>query len=330
MFKRVKRATVFVALVAVLASLFGAAVSVWADGESLQTRAGDYLEGSGVPPTNSRDNSTKEITTGSTSPDIHVTLVVEAGNLEDTEEGKFWVSHDVTLPAPASGDYTVTDLLVEVNSDSSYDLLFLDTGGSPITSQSTYFSAVTHAGTTWKDGALVYGGWQFRVNDKFPVFNDGTGQGWTGDSILQARIVSGDIVHAFYDVPADVSGALGSLAANYVKGARVSATSSTLTVQLHGHTTYIGPQISDPPMYVDNYKNLQAGVTAYLYDAAGTTLINTRVSDVHGQVVFSGSFPSGSTYIVKTDPVYYPAQDLIEDYVDAYIALTGAYSKISR
>jgi hypothetical protein len=80
-------------------------------------------------------------------------------------------------------------------------------------------------------------------------------------------------------------------------------------------------------MYVDNYKNVQAGVQVYLYDPTGTTPLASGVSDVNGRVTFNGSFASGP-YIVKTDSVYQPKYDTAEIADDTYIALTGAYSKM--
>jgi hypothetical protein len=330
MFKHVKKTAVFVALVAVLVSLFGAAVSGWADGRSfgfLQTRAGDYLEGSAIPPSPFRDNSVKEISSGTTSPGIKVTLIVEAGNEYNSSpsvQNKFWVSYDVTVPSPASGDYTVTDLLVAANGVTSPNLIIYGSGTVPIASQDNYVSAIKHDTTTWRAGQAYFDGWEFRINDKFPVFANGTG--WTGDSILQTNIVSGDIVHLFYDYPVDYDRDSGSFASDYVRGILLSSSASSMTIQLQGHTVYIHPATMG--MYVDNYKNIQAGVTAYLYDATGTTQIDKQVSDVNGRVKFNGTFSSGD-YIVKTDPVYQPGYNPadINDYT--YIALTGAYSRIS-
>jgi hypothetical protein len=326
--KYVKSAFMFMAFLAAV-TMFGAAVLEAVDGGMalFQTRAGIYLEGSAIPPSSSRDNSVKAISVGSTSPDIKVTLIVEAGNFySTTPTGKFWVSYDITVPSPASGDYTATDLLVAANGVTSPDLVFYkDKLETPISSQDIYVAAVKHNGIIWTEGkAGIFDGWEFRLNDKFPVFANGTG--WTGDSILQTHIVSGDIVHFFYDLPADFNAASGIVASDYVRGIRLSSTTSStssLTVQLQGHTAYIHPTTMG--MYVDNYKNIQAGVTAYLYDAAGTTLIDTQVSDVNGRVVFSGTFASG-TYIVKTEPVYLP---VFRNRSEVLIALTGAYSRIS-
>jgi hypothetical protein len=323
--KYTKRAFTFMVFLAVVTMLAAAALAAVSEG--LQTRAGIYLEGSAIPPSISRDNSVKEITAGSTSPDINVTLIVEAGNEYTASAGKFWVSQDVTVPSPASGDYTVTDLLVAANNIPNPDVLFLDESENPITLTTDYVAAVSHDSIVWMEGeAGVFDGWEFRINDKFPVYANGTG--WTGDSILETKIVNGDIVHFFYDLPADFSRTSGIFSSDYVRGIRLSSTSSTassLTVQLQGHTAYIHPTTIG--MYVDNYKNVQAGVTAHLYDATGTTLIDTQVSDVHGQVVFSGAFTSGD-YIVITEPVYQPTfRSSIHP--EILIALTGAYSMIS-
>jgi hypothetical protein len=285
---------------------------------------GDYLLGSAIPPSPSRDTSTYEIA----SPDvangpINVTFVIEAGNEIWDEDGEFRAVHNVTLSNDV-GIYTVTDLLVVVDSDPSYDLTFYgksSTGLIPITSTTDYVAAVEHDGTTWEEGQLGYDGWVFRVNDKFLVFTDG--EGYIGASILQTNISDGDVVHMFYDFPADLGKESGSFSASYARGIYEDSGARSLTVQLQGHTTFISPL---PPqiMYVDNYNNLQGGVTAYLYDPTGT-LIGTETSNVNGLVTFSGSFRPG-TYILTTDSVYHRGYSAIPD--DTYFALTGAYSKI--
>jgi hypothetical protein len=284
-----------------------------------------YLEGSAVPPSTSRDGSTYEIRSPDQAQSIEVTLIVEAGNEYNDLVGtsRFWVSHDITLSQP-SGYYTVTDLLVDVHNDPTYDLYFYKANGVSIDVTTDYVNSVKHAGTTWEEGQLTYDGWEFRVNDKFPVYNDGAG--WLGASILDTNIKDGDVIHLFYDFPADYNSQSGSFAANYVRGILLESSASSLTVQLQGHTTFIYPV---PPytFYVDNYKNVQAGVTAYLYDASGNRQIASAVSDVNGRVTFSGSFGSG-TYVVITKSEYQPGYDPADISDNTYITLTGAYSKI--
>jgi hypothetical protein len=322
------------ALVAV-ASLFCAAALGFVGGiggnlipAGAQIGAGEYLEGSAIPPSKSRDSSVKEITSADLSPDITVTLVIEAGNEYNLDKGRFWVSFDVPL-ARASQVYTVTDLLYEANG--THGFTFYGPNMAQFTQTTNYVQGVEYNdGTddiTWEAGQMGYDGWVFRLNDKFPVFTDGTG--WTGASILQTNIGDGDIVHLFYDFYADIDSDSGIFAANYVSGVYVEPEENETnpTVQLHGHTTFIFPSSANPPMYVDNYKDIQGGITAYLYDSTGTTLYDTKTSDLNGRVTFDGRF-SGD-YIVKTDPVYRPAYSAVEIANNTYIALTGAYFKVS-
>jgi hypothetical protein len=208
-----------------------------------------------------------------------------------------------------------------VDRDPSNTLNFYDVNGNSITPTTDYVGTVAYNGTPWKAGQLGYDGWEFRHNDKFPVFANGTG--WTGASILQTNIASGDIVHLFYDFPSEVFDS-GILASNYVRGVYVEPVSNETapTIQLQGHTTYINKQTLG--MYVDNYKNLQGGVSAYLCDLSGAVLEATS-SDVYGQVTFTNTY-SGD-YIVKTDPVYQTGYDGVIS-PGVYIGLTGAYSKV--
>jgi hypothetical protein len=154
------------------------------------------------------------------------------------------------------------------------------------------------------------------------VFDD-DGMGWVGADILQTNIRTGDVVHMFYDFPGDLNPNSGIFAANYVRGIFVDSDTESLTVQLQGHSTFVYP-VAPYTMYVDNYKNVQADVQAYLYDSTGE-LVGRVLSDVNGRVKFSGSFNPG-TYIVTTDSIYYPEYSIIDD--DTYFALTGAYSEI--
>jgi hypothetical protein len=308
-----------------MAFVFSAAGMAFAPSSAFAAPSGEYLQGSAIPPSNSRDGSTYEITSPDQAESINVTFIIEAGDEMFDETGKFWVRHDVLL-SQASEYYTITDLLVAVNNNPAYDLTFRDDNGNVITSSTIHVNSVEHDGTTWEGGQLAYDGWAVRVDDRVSVYDDGTG--WIAANILQTNIKSGDIVHMFYDFPADYSPESGSFAANYVRGVPVEADSTSLTVQLQGHTTFIYPTYTDPPYYVDNYKNVQAGVNAYLYDSTGTTLLGSAESDVNGRVTFRGTFVPRDVYIVKTDSVYFPAYDdtLIGD--DVFFALTGAYSKV--
>jgi hypothetical protein len=287
--------------------------------------ASNYLLGSAIPPSNARDCSTYVVTTTKEDP-VTVSFIIEAGEEVFEEYDAFRVEiPSITLTDTTTGYYTVTDLLVALNKQiSTYNLEFFNASGQDIAPSDNYLDAVAYNREKWEAGQLGFDGWAFRVNDKFPVTTDGTG--YVGASILETTINSGDIVHFFYDLPADYSPASGNLAANYVRGIRFASTAASLTVQLQGHTTYIYPT-SPYDFYVDNYVNLQGGVTARLYDSSGTQVGTQQTSDVNGRVTFSGTFTSGQTYYVKTDSVLHSGGNpSTADGV--YFVLTGAYSKI--
>jgi hypothetical protein len=285
--------------------------------------AGTSLLGSAIPPTKTRDCSTYDINpTPAPATSANVSFVIEAGNIVFGGGSAFRVEiPSVPLISTAAQLFTVTDLLFELNKPAyvSYGLQFNE-NGQPVTQKSTYVDEVIYNKSSWEAGQLGFDGWVFRVNDKFPVYQSGTD--WIGASIFETNIKDGDIIHFFYDFPSDFSSTSGSFAANYVRALNFASTSTSLTVQLQGHTTYINPSSYD--MYVDNYVNLQGGITVTVVDSSGATLTGT--SDINGRVTFTGTFTSGS-YIVETNSVLYTGGSPTFAN-NVYFVLTGAYSKI--
>jgi hypothetical protein len=314
--KKRNKSILSIALALVMAfSLFGA--SAFAQPIS----AG--LIGTAIPPDPTNPNcSTYEIPS---SPPLVtsavVSFVIEAGSEVFEGFSPFRVEiPSLTLMSTSPKVFTVTDLLIAVAQNPSNMLGFLDANGQPITSSSTYVDSVVYNIYEWENGQLGFDGWVFRVNDQFPVVQQGAD--WNGTDILQTPIYNGYSVHFFYDFPTQYSPATPNFAANYVRAIPDSSTGNTLTVQLQGHDTYIDPQTYD--MSVNNYVNLQSGIVATVVDDNQT--ICTGLSDSTGLVQFTGAFTRANTYIVKTVSQYSPGGGPVDPGV--YFTYTGAYSKV--
>jgi hypothetical protein len=300
--------------------------------------AGAYLDGNAIPPDpNNPDGSTYfEQDTNSVSA-ISVTLIFEAGDWID--EDNYVVEPDTHFREELSvtvGDgihddtYTITDLLLEA--DGMNGLTFLGKQGNdyiPFPQQPDYLAAVEYNNYIWHDATWALGGWAVRVNDELPVEETPDKLGYQGTSILDTNIEDGDIVHFFFDFPAQFSPDDPNFAADYVRGIYAGNTSSSLTVQLQGHKTFID-QSTVPTqliMNVYNYVDLEDGITAYLYNNTGA-LVASDVSDSNGVVEFTGYFKADQVYIVKTDATY-NFNTGWDDMLDGGLFInTGAYSKV--
>lgn len=173
-------------------------------------------------------------------------------------------------------------------------------------------------------------GWVFRVNDKFPVQRTSDGLGYEGTLANQTPLHDGDVVHFFYDLPAELEPEGESMAANYLRGVYASRTSSSVTIQLQGHKTWIDQsEYGNYIMNIYNYTNAGSGITAKLYNASGA-LVGTATSNASGRVTFSGTLPAG-TYTLQTDSVLraFAKDDDWHDFCNnTYFLNTGAYSTI--
>jgi hypothetical protein len=294
---------------------------------------GQYLEGNALPPPpNNSDNancSTYLMETEAYA-SANVTFVIEAGDavidFEAQPNTRFRYVEAVAATAsdPRVG-VTVTDVLLAYMQTYG-NVVFYDGNGNIITPSSSYVGTVKTDNAAWEAGQIGLDGWVFRVNDKVPVQATDDGLGYEGMSILQTKVQNGDIVHFFYDFPSDLDGDSGNIAANYVRAfPTAAATSSSLTVQLQGHKTYIDP-LNNYMFNIYNYVNLGADVIATVVDDNGRAI--QERSDANGTVTFGGAFTPGNSYTVETAATYYTNEDW--DFLDyAYFILTGAYSKVT-
>lgn len=317
-------------LVLALIMVFAMSTSVFAV-SGITGNNGQYLEGTAIPPTTDADCSTYVVTTPTASTSAGVTLVVEAGdafeNYEIQEGSAFREIMTVSLTATSAQNFTVEDVLEAANETSSaFNFSIKQTSSGP------YLEYVEYGDYTWEEGQIGFDGWVFRVNDKFPVEITDDEVGYQGASIGETYVKDGDVIHFFYDFPSQLTSSIPSLAADYIRGTLTSWNASALTVQMQGHDTDI--QATYPYiMSVNNYENLGAGVTAYLYSVGSSgmlTLVSTGTTNSSGQVTFVGSFTSGSNYVVQTDNEEYTTTDPTwADWIDGvYFTKTGAYSKI--
>lgn len=267
---------------------------------------------------------------------VGVTLVIEAGNELWEEEGAFRVEIPYVQVQTIGGYATIRELLYTVDSDpdyASYGLTFYGKSGSslvPFTSTTNYLAAVEYDGVIWEAGQLAYDGWVFRVNDMFPLeslpgYGDPYYQGLT---IEKPYIQDGDVVHFFYDFPAQFDPLSPDFAATNVRAVCADWDSSSMTVQLQGHKTFIEehPAPDYAWMYVYDYEDLGGGITAKLYDDTGENCLTTATSNSSGVVTFTYAIAPDTKYVVKTVSTYQLGYSIISD--GTYFDLTGAYSII--
>ncbi len=309
------RLPVFILILVMIMALLQLSASAYKDT--------DFLRGDGLPPSG---DSTYLVSEPTASTSIDVTLIMEAGDEIFYGGGAFREELSVQLTSTPAKAFTVSDLLLEADGMSGLTFNF---------SSSDYLISVEHGGYEWEAGQLGLDGWSFRVNDKFPVTEISDpilGDGYMGTDILETYIEDGDVVHFFYDFPAEIERDGHDYAAYYVSGILESYTSSQLTAQLEGHKTFIDQAYdpNDPPMWVYEYEDLGGGITASLFELDGTPVGTASVSLSNGQVSFTGNFSTGQTYILTTESELFsgdPDWDWLTD--DVYFAYTGAYSYIT-
>jgi hypothetical protein len=302
---------------------------------------GDYLSGDAIPPYPENpdpDNYSAYLIGEPTTDEISVTFVIEAGNVKPnlrsvTQGTAFRKEQQVSLTGTDAK--TITSVLMAVDADPTNGLALLDENDTAFGPTSKELKTVVLSGTysaTWKAGQLGFDGWEYRINDLFPTKPTEDGLGYEGPYPYDTPVYDGNVIHFFYDIPADVFGGSGNLAANYVRAKYSSFDSSAgkLTVQLQGHKLYIEP--TNYVMDVYNYVNLGSGMIASLYAADGTTLLQARQpSWTDGTVTFTDSnIAAGMKYIVKTVPAYYYTTNTAwaVRINTAYFTQTGAYSEI--
>jgi hypothetical protein len=338
-------------LVLALAFVFSAMGLAFAPSSAMAANQGQVLSGDAIPPyplNPDPDNASAYLVPEepATGP-INVTVIIEAGDAIDTEEGEpipdTAFRREISVRFGSTGEAnTVTSLLMAL--DGTNGLKFYgeeDDEIADFTDTTNYLAAVEVTGETgtniWVDGAITYyfgfNGWTFRVNDQFPAeaLGDDPTDGYRGTDILDTPLENGDVVHFFYDFPTAPSPAVGSVAANYVRAKLDSFNAGTLVVQLQGHKTDIDPL--DYTMSVFNYVDLDEDVTASIYTDRGVYVGNAVPDGIaDGKVTFSsGSLVAGKTYVVKTTPTYYYTDNPTwGDWINgAFFALTGAYTKIT-
>ena len=273
---------------------------------------------------------------------INVSFVIEAGNRNVSGGGTGFRVEIPEIQVQTIGGYvTVSQVIDAVNKLSAvYGLTFYGSGGAAFTTTTSYLDAVKYGATTWQAGQVSdyingqYGfdGWAYRLNDLFPVVPlDGYGDPWyEGTQINKVYVSPGDVVHLFYDLPADYSIYSGpNFAANYIRALPTNVSGSSITVQLQGHKTNID---SNFWMYVYDYVPLGSGNVATLWSVSGSswTLVGTGTTDSFGNITFTGSFTSGATYFFKTASTFKSGYSGlgVPIFGNAFFERTGAFSKI--
>ena len=292
---------------------------------------------------------------------IYVSFIIEAG--DRNESSGTGTAFRLEIPSiqiqTQGGLIKLSDVIYWVDQAAQYDttspfynkIRFYGINNASFTQATDYLETVVYYDhgtlTAWKAGQVAnqnyslgqYGldGWQFRVNDLLPI-QEITGYDpgyYEGMAIDQISIDNGDIIHLFYDLPANFSlsptppNPNPNYAANYVRAVYNGTVGSSRSVKLQGHKTNIDDTFH---MYCYDYVDLGDGVLAGLYAADGVTLLQKGSSDINGVVTFTFLVPLPSgTYIVKTFPTYLEGStptNYTPIFDDVFFDLTGAYSRV--
>ena len=265
---------------------------------------GLILGGNAIPPTDAPDCSTYLMTQPEATDSVTVTFIMEAPDEYWEEAGAFYYEEDITLTADIPQTYTISDLLVKVAENNPEFEFFTkgekDASGNdvyPFTKDSVYLYGVTHNGITWQPEEFDLWGWEFRINNLFPVVERTAPNGYEGPDLNQTYISNGEVIHFFWDYPATLHSGDESFnyATNFIRLMPISIEPNSITVQIQGQkvgyeTLFYeddnGKTQQVLQLQVFNYENFKGETTVSLCDSNGTTIASGK-TDINGQISFS-------------------------------------------
>lgn len=291
---------------------------------------GEILGGTGLPP---GGNASYEATLPEASTGVDVTFIMEAPNEYNSVEGAFYYESQVSLRSDTATNFTVSDLLDQVQTRNT-DFTFttrVPQGSEyvvePFTAASSYLYGVEHNGVSFAPDPEYFDlwGWEFRVNNLFPVQYNETQGGYQGTAVNETYLSDGDVVHFFVNYPVTLYGV--DLATDFIR--LVPTVDETgIRVQVQGQENLLvpvpfpegGQQVLQ--MQVSSFTAFTgAEVTVQLCTASGD-VISSGTTDAAGQVVFDTVSPG--TYLLRSDSALLPV-DVDEEWGDCLFTRTSGY-----
>lgn len=287
---------------------------------------GEILIGNGLPP---NGNASYEATAPQPSTSVDVTFIMEAPNEYNSVAGSFYFEDDVTLTSNEAKTFTISDLLVQVANENNKFKFYTQSGKNavPFTASSDYLWGVEYDNTLWQPNTSYFDlwGWEYRVNDLFPVTYDSSLGGYVGTYANQTYVSDGDVVHFFLNYPATVYGF--DYASNFIRLA-ADVNGSDVTVQVQGQKTQLVGDQSNPQnleMQVGAFANFTTPTVVKAYDANGGVAAS-GTSDATGKVTLSGL--AAGTYTLKSDSALLSG-DPMGEWDDCLFTQTTGYKVIT-
>lgn len=306
------------ALLLTVVMMFAMASVAWA------ADAGQVLVGDGLPP---KGNASYVVEAPKPTTSVNVTFIMEAPNELYSFEGAFYYEVPVTLTAAEAQVFTVSDLLVQVAENDTNFQFTTKSGNSayPFTKDSVYLYGVTHNGITWQPEDFDLWGWEYRVNNLFPVIYSADLGGYIGPDLNKTYLSNGDVIHFFVNYPATVYNF--DYASNFIR-LLPNVSGSNVTVQLQGQKDQLVGDQSDPytlEMQVNPFTNFATPTIVKVYNEAGK-VVASDTSDTNGKVTFSGL--GAGNYVIKSDSVLLDTGDPDEEWNDCLFTQTTGYVTI--
>lgn len=294
---------------------------------------GLVLGGSAIPPTNDPDCAAYVVTEPEATDEVTVTFIMEAPNEYWDVEGAFYFEAEVSLTADEAQTFNLVELLEKVEED--YDEFSFDIQSYTVDGTTLYdLVGVTHDDTTFEPDSFDLWGWEFRINDLFPVVPRTAPDGYEGTYLNQTYISDGDVIHFFLDYPATVYGF--NYATSYIRIVPTNAEVGSVSVQLQGqkvdyeNVTYTdadGNTRTTLQLQVNNYEDFATSTVVYLYNEAGV-LVTSGATDANGQVTLSNSGIAAGNYVLRTDSVL-QNDDPLGEWDECLFTQTSGYKTIT-
>lgn len=287
---------------------------------------GQILTGDGLPPSG---NASYVVTQPEPSTSVDVTFLMEAPNEYYSEEGAFYYQTDVTLTSESARVFTISDLLVQVARENPAFSFTTRVGNevSPFAADSSYLCGVIHDGISFQPDTSYFDlwGWEFRVNELFPVVYDNSLEGYVGTATNETYLSDGDVVHFFLDYPVTLYDF--DYSTSFIR-LDASVAGNAVTVQVQGQRNHLEGSLDNPQnlvMQVGAYTAFATPTVVKMYDASGAE-VASESSGAGGRITFEGL--AAGTYTLRSDSALLP-MEADEDWGDCLFTQTSGYAVVT-